>query len=47
MPVVKEKHNIKYYKLLPEGSLYQLIEGELVNDTGAESVSSDNFGDST
>lgn len=30
MPAVKEKHNIKDYKLLPEGSPYQLIEGELV-----------------
>jgi Uma2 family endonuclease len=30
MPAVKEKHNIKDYKLLPEGAPYQLIEGELV-----------------
>jgi|SRR3990172_4176153 len=30
MPAVKEKHDIKDYKLLPEGSPYQLIEGELV-----------------
>lgn len=30
MPAIKEKHNIKDYKLLPEGSPYQLIEGELV-----------------
>jgi Uma2 family endonuclease len=30
MPAVKEKHNIKDYKLLPEGAPYQLIDGELV-----------------
>ncbi|GBE36124.1 hypothetical protein BMS3Bbin07_00264 [bacterium BMS3Bbin07] len=31
MPALKEKsHNIKDYKLLPEGAPYQLIEGELV-----------------
>lgn len=30
MTAVKEKHNIKDYKLLPEGAPYQLIEGELV-----------------
>jgi len=31
MIALKEKsHNIKDYKLLPEGAPYQLIEGELV-----------------
>jgi Uma2 family endonuclease len=30
MPAVKEKHDIKDYKLLPVGAPYQLIEGELV-----------------
>ncbi|MGB9715462.1 MAG: Uma2 family endonuclease [Thermodesulfovibrionales bacterium] len=31
MPIAKEKRlNINYYKLLPEGAPYQLIEGELV-----------------
>jgi Uma2 family endonuclease len=30
MLAVKEKHNVKDYKLLPEGAPYQLIEGELV-----------------
>lgn len=30
MPAVKEKHTIKDYKLLPEGSPYQLIEGDLI-----------------
>lgn len=31
MPLVKEKHlNVNYYRLLPEGAPYQLIEGELV-----------------
>lgn len=30
MPAVKEKHDVKDYKLLPEGAPCQLIEGELV-----------------
>lgn len=31
MPLVKEKRlNVDYYKLLPEGAPYQLIEGELI-----------------
>ncbi len=31
MPLAKEKRlNINYYKILPEGAPYQLIEGELV-----------------
>lgn len=31
MPLVKEKRlSVNYYKLLPEGAPYQLIEGELV-----------------
>lgn len=31
MPVVKEKRlSVTYYKLLPEGAPYQLIEGELI-----------------
>lgn len=31
MPIVKEKRlNVTYYKLLPEGAPYQLIEGELI-----------------
>lgn len=31
MPLVKEKRlNVTYYKLLPEGAPYQLIEGELI-----------------
>lgn len=31
MPIAKEKRlNINYYKLLPEGAPYQLIEGELI-----------------
>jgi len=31
MPLTKEKRlNINYYKMLPEGAPYQLIEGELV-----------------
>ncbi len=31
MPLVKEKRlNVNYYKLLPEGAPYQLIEGKLV-----------------
>ncbi len=31
MPLVREKRlNVTYYKLLPEGAPYQLIEGELI-----------------